>query len=145
MNQQTQSIIMIVLMVALMYFMLIRPQQKKEKQTNAMRAALKPGDEVVTIGGFIGKIIRIKDDIITIEVGADRTKMDIAKWGISGLVNEVSVPQPKQKKEAAEAPEDTAKPSPKNIKKLGKKEPEAEVLEPAAPAAEEAANPAEEQ
>ena len=122
MNQQTQSIIMIVLMIALMYFMLVRPQQKKEKQTNAMRAALKPGDEVVTIGGFIGTIVRIKDDIITLEVGADRTKMDIAKWGISGLVNEVKTPVAKEKKQQVIPQEDSAKPSPKNIKKLGKKE-----------------------
>ena len=51
----------LVLLILLMYFMLIRPQKKKEKEVNAMRSALKVGDSIVTIGGICGKIVKVKD------------------------------------------------------------------------------------
>lgn len=59
----------LVLIIALMYFMMIRPQRKREKETKAMIDALKVGDKVVTIGGIMGKISRIKDNTVTIETG----------------------------------------------------------------------------
>ncbi len=64
------SLIWIILMIALFYFMLIRPQKKQEKKQKAMLAALKVGDKVVTIGGICGKITRIKDDTVLIETGS---------------------------------------------------------------------------
>ena len=76
------SIIMIVGMVALMYFMMIRPQKKKQKEEQAMRDNLQIGDEVTTIGGIIGKIVTVKEDSLIIETGADRTKMKITRWAI---------------------------------------------------------------
>lgn len=69
------------------YFFLIRPQQKKEKATKAMRDNVTEGDEIVTIGGIYGKVINVKDDSLTIEVGADKVKLKVAKWSI-GKVNE---------------------------------------------------------
>lgn len=69
------------------YFLMIRPQQKKDKKIKNMRNNLKVGDEVTTIGGIYGKVIKIKDDIITIEVGADKTKLAIAKWAVGDVVN----------------------------------------------------------
>ena len=70
------------------YFLMIRPQQKKDKKIKNMRNNLKIGDEITTIGGIYGKVIKIKDDIITIEVGADKTKLTIAKWAVGDVITE---------------------------------------------------------
>ncbi len=83
-------VLMIVLMVAVFYFMLIRPQRKKDKQVKAMLDALKPGDRITTIGGIYGTIKSIKDDTITLLVGHDQMEMVVARWAIRG-VEEVSV------------------------------------------------------
>ena len=65
----------IVLMFVALYFIMIRPQKKQEKQVNEMRNNLQVGDEITTIGGVIGKIVSIKDETITIETSHDRTKI----------------------------------------------------------------------
>ncbi|MFW5649404.1 MAG: preprotein translocase subunit YajC [Candidatus Alkaliphilus sp. MAG34] len=70
------------------YFILIRPQQKKGKEIREMRNSLKVGDEIITIGGIYGKIIKIKDDIITIEVGSDKTKLPTTRWAIGAIVSQ---------------------------------------------------------
>lgn len=70
-----------VLIVA-MYFILIRPQRKKEKEQKLMRSAIEVGDEIVTIGGISGHIVSIKDDAVIIESGSDRDKVKIMKWAI---------------------------------------------------------------
>lgn len=67
------------------YFILIAPQRRKDKQMKAMLAALKVGDEILTIGGVYGKVVNIKDDILTIEVGADKTKLKIARWAVKSV------------------------------------------------------------
>lgn len=56
--------------IILLYFMMIRPQRKREKETKAMISALKVGDKVVTIGGIMGKVIRLKDDYVIMETGS---------------------------------------------------------------------------
>lgn len=76
-------IIYIVAIVAFFYFFMIRPQKKQEKETAAMRNSLSIGDEITTIGGIIGRITHIKDDVVTIETGADRNKIRIRKTAIS--------------------------------------------------------------
>ncbi|MBO5060911.1 MAG: preprotein translocase subunit YajC [Clostridia bacterium] len=63
------SLIWIVAMIAIFYFMLIRPQKKQEKKTKAMLAALQIGDKVVTVGGICGKITKLKDDVVYLETG----------------------------------------------------------------------------
>ena len=65
-----------------MYFLLIRPNKKKKKQEQALRDGLQVGDEIITIGGFYGRIMSIKDDSIVIESLGDRSKQRIAKWAI---------------------------------------------------------------
>ena len=69
------GLIMIVLMFVALYFLMIRPQKKQEKQVNDMRNNLQVGDEITTIGGIIGKIVSIKEETITIETSHDRTKI----------------------------------------------------------------------
>ncbi|MCI5604935.1 MAG: preprotein translocase subunit YajC [Clostridia bacterium] len=63
------NILLLVFVIAMMYFMLIRPQKKREKETKAMLDALKVGDKIVTIGGICGKVSKIKDDFVIIETG----------------------------------------------------------------------------
>ena len=79
------SIIMIVAMLAILYFFMIRPQKKQEKETQAMRNALQVGDEITTIGGIIGKIISIKEETCMIETGHDRTKIRILKSAVRNV------------------------------------------------------------
>lgn len=100
------SIIMIVAMFAIMYFLLIRPQKKKEKETKQMIAALGVGDVITTIGGIIGKIVKIKDDEITLVTGVlgnpnERSTMRFAKWAIRDVVKKAE-----GKKESLEAAEE---------------------------------------
>ncbi len=73
----------IVIVIIAFYFVLIRPQQKKDKEDKAMRENLDIGDEIVTAGGIIGRIVSIKDDTLVIETGSDRSKIRITKWAVS--------------------------------------------------------------
>ena len=79
------TILPLVLMVVIFYFILIRPQRKKDKQVKDMLAALKPGDRVCTIGGIYGTITSIKDETIELSVGRDNTKLVFARWGIRNV------------------------------------------------------------
>ena len=67
------------LMLVLLYFMIYRPQKKQEKKDAAMRAALEIGDQVVTIGGIVGRVVAIKDDTFVLETGSDRVKIRFTK------------------------------------------------------------------
>ena len=74
---------MLVVMLAIFYFLLIRPENKKKKELAKMRDELTIGDEVTTIGGIIGTICAVKEDSIVIETSADRVRVEFAKWAIS--------------------------------------------------------------
>lgn len=84
--EQYTGLIFPIALLAIFYFLVIRPQQKKNKQINEMRSSLRVGDEITTIGGIYGKITKIKDDMITVEVGADKTKMNITKWAVGTTI-----------------------------------------------------------
>ena len=73
------------LMLVLLYFMIYRPQKKQEKKDAAMRAALEIGDQGVTIGGIVGRVVAIKDDTFVLETGADRVKIRFTKNAISSV------------------------------------------------------------
>ncbi|HZK35087.1 MAG TPA: preprotein translocase subunit YajC [Bacillota bacterium] len=79
-----------ILIIVVFYFLLIRPQRKKEKQTKEMLAALKVGDNITTIGGICGKVTAIRDDIITVEVGNDKTKLVFERWAIRDVEQLIS-------------------------------------------------------
>ena len=97
-------ILMMAAIFALMYFLMIRPQKKKQKEEQAMRDNLQIGDEITTIGGIVGKIVTVKDDTLIIETGADRNRMKITRWAISqnNTANEKLAAERAAAKEAAE-------------------------------------------
>ncbi len=92
-NDSTGGMIQLVLttvfFVAILYFMLIRPQSKKQKEEEQMRSNLEIGDEIVTIGGIVGRVVNINDndDTMIIETGADRTKLKLKKWALNAVNN----------------------------------------------------------
>lgn len=75
-------VIPMVLMFAVFYFLLIRPQRKKDKKVKDMLSALKVGDRISTIGGIFGTITAIKDETIELTVGKDSVKLIMARWAI---------------------------------------------------------------
>ena len=81
------TIVMMVAMVAIFYFLLIRPQRKKDKQVKNMLAALKVGDRICTIGGLYGTIAALKDDTITLTLGSLQNTIVIARWAIRSVEN----------------------------------------------------------
>ena len=99
------SVIMLVAMLAIFYFMLIRPENKRKKEAEQMRSSVKTGDKITTIGGIIGTVVHVKDDKIVVETGADQVRIEFAKWAIS--TNETAAEA--QKAEAKKAQEARAK------------------------------------
>lgn len=77
------TILMFAVMIAIFYFLLIRPESKRKKAVAKMRSELAVGDEITTIGGILGTICAVKEDSIVIETGADRVRIEFAKWAIS--------------------------------------------------------------
>ncbi len=76
------SMLPLVLVIVIMYFMLIRPQKKKEKETAKMRNNLQVGDEIVTAGGIVGRVVSLREDTLLIETGSNNTKIRIKRWAI---------------------------------------------------------------
>lgn len=72
----------IILMFVVFYFLLIRPQKKREQEVQKMREAIEVGDEVVTIGGIVGRVVSIKEDTLVVETSAERSKLRLARWAI---------------------------------------------------------------
>ncbi len=76
-------IVIMVVMIVVFYFFLIRPENKKKKQLEEMRSQLSVGDDITTIGGIVGKVVAVKDDLIVFETSEDRVRIQVAKWAIS--------------------------------------------------------------
>lgn len=74
--------IMLILMFGIMYFVMIRPQRKKQKAEEKMRNNIQIGDEILTIGGFYGRVVSIKEDALVIESAGDHSKQKIARWAV---------------------------------------------------------------
>lgn len=115
-GNSTMMIVMMVGLVVLMYFMMIRPQKKREKQEQEMRNSLEIGDEIITIGGIVGKVVTIREEDIVIETGADRTKMKIQRWAINS--NKTKMDQHKKEVEAAREAAQAKKDSNKKSKSI---------------------------
>ena len=104
-NGSPMGMILMLLMIPAMYFLMIRPQKKKQKQEQQMRDSIQIGDEITTIGGIMGRVVTVKEDSLIIETGADRNKMKITKWAVSAnnTANEKAEAERQAAKEAAEA------------------------------------------
>ena len=134
----TTTVIMIVLLVGLFYFM-YRSNKKQEKEAAQMRNNLEIGDEVTTIGGIIGEIVRIKDETVTIETGKDRTKIRILRSAIRSV--DVHAYEKRGETKPADAAQQNANPMQEPVKKKKKKKKVAPVEDAVveAPVADEAA------
>ena len=77
------SILMLVLMFVILYFLMIRPENKRKKKAQEMRDGLKKGDVITSIGGIVGKIVMVNSDTIIIETSEDRVRMELTKWAVS--------------------------------------------------------------
>ena len=125
MDQGMSTIIMLVILFAIMYFLMIRPENKRKKKAQEMRDSLKKGDVITTIGGIVGKIVSVTKDTIIIETSEDRVRMELTKWAVSttgvqtGEQPENEKKKKEEKKEAAEVPEEPVDeiPAPKSEEK----------------------------
>ena len=135
MNGTLTMILPLIVLLAVMYFLLIRPQKKREKEVNAMRKGLQVGDEIITIGGICGKIVKTKDESLVIQVGADKVKFEIMRWAVSRVVEESKRPAKNRAAEEVEEVEEKKPSKPKRIKKAApaeEVEEKEEVVEAAA-------------
>lgn len=100
-----EMILPLIIVIAIFYFMLIRPENKRKKEAEQMRSDLKVGDEITTIGGIVGTVVNIKDDKFVIETGADQVRIELMLWALS--TNETAAA--KAKEEAKKREEEKAK------------------------------------
>ena len=87
-------------MIAIFYFLLIRPENKRKKEAEAMRSAVKKGDKITTIGGIVGTVVDVKEDKIVIESGADQVRIELAKWALSTNETAAAAAKEQAKKDA---------------------------------------------
>ncbi len=109
-------ILTLLIMVAVFYFLMIRPENKRKKEADLMRSSMKVGDKITTIGGVCGTVVDVKDDKFVIETSADRVRVEFAKWALS--TNETGAERAKEEAKKAEEAKARAKAEKKN-KKLG--------------------------
>ena len=76
-------ILMLVLMFGMLYFFMIRPENKRKKEAENLRNSLAVGDEITTIGGMTGTNCAVKENTVVFETGADRVRIEITKWAVS--------------------------------------------------------------
>ena len=97
-----EMFIMLAAMIAVFYFLLIRPENKRKKEAEAMRNDVKEGDEITTIGGIVGTVVSVKDEKFVIETSADRVRVEFAKWAISSNDTAAAAAQEAARKAQAE-------------------------------------------
>ena len=105
---------MLLIMVAVFYFMIIRPENKRKKEAEQLRSNIKNGDKIVTIGGITGKVVDVKENSFVIETGADQVRIELAKWALS--TNETATEAAKEAAKKAEEERAKAKAAKKAAK-----------------------------
>ncbi len=130
MQTSVANILLLVVFIGMIYFLMIRPQRKKDKEDREMRASLKVGDEIITIGGVVGKITKITDKTVIVETGAGKNKIEFLKTAISSVGRKSAEPEKAEAKKAAEAepaeekkPDRDKKVTPKKLTKKSESEP----------------------
>ena len=130
-NSPAFSFMLMGLLIVMIYFMMIRPQRKKDKADREMREAMKVGDEAITIGGIVGRIEKINEKTVVISTTAGKNKIEFLKTAIASVSPKDasgSKPAAKKKKKKEETEEKKAPSRDKKVtpKKLGKKSEENE-------------------
>ncbi len=105
---------MLLIMIAVFYFMIIRPENKRKKEAEQMRSSIKNGDKITTIGGIVGKVVDVKEEKFVIETGADQVRIEFAKWALS--TNETAAEAAKEAAKKAEEERAKAKAAKKAAK-----------------------------
>ncbi|MBQ8910889.1 MAG: preprotein translocase subunit YajC [Oscillospiraceae bacterium] len=109
-----EMIIMLVAMIAIFYFLMIRPENKRKKEAEEMRNSLSNGDSITTIGGIVGTVVDVKEDKFVIETSADRVRIEFCKWALS--TNETASERAKAQQEKIAAEKAKAKAAKKAAK-----------------------------
>lgn len=118
-NQVMVQILFLIGFIALIYFFMIKPQKKKEKEIKEMRNSVSVGDEILTIGGICGKVVKTKEETLVIQVGADKVKFEVMRWAVSSI----AVKSKKSGTAEKESSEPEKKSGPRRLKKIKKEEP----------------------
>ena len=129
-GQYGGSFVILAVFFILMYFLLIRPQKKREKKAREMQETLKTGDKIITIGGIVATVVKPKESSVIISVGADKTRFELMKWAIrtnvtaiGGDIDAADSPNPQPKKDEkkeAEKKAEEVQPKRKPVKMLKK-------------------------
>ena len=109
-----EMIFMLVAMIAIFYFLMIRPENKRKKEAEEMRNSLSNGDSITTIGGIVGTVVDVKEDKFVIETSADRVRIEFCKWALS--TNETASERAKAQQEKLAAEKAKAKAAKKAAK-----------------------------
>ena len=99
-----ESLLLMVAMIAVFYFLIICPENKRKKQAEQMRSSLKKGDRVTTIGGMVGKIVQVNDSTIVFETSEDRVRIEVTKWAVqsTGAMEQAAAQKSGKKADKAE-------------------------------------------
>ena len=112
MLQEYSGFIVLIIFFGIMYFTMIRPQKKKDKEIKLMRDSLSMGDEVITIGGIHGKVVKVNDDMVTLEMPFGKQRIEFSKWAVGSVSKkgkEKEKPEKIEKEEQTEIESDDEK------------------------------------
>ena len=109
-------IIPLILIIAVFYFVMIRPENKRKKEAEQLRSNVKTGDQITTIGGIVGTVVSVKEEKFVMETGADQVRIELAKWAIS--TNDTAAAAAKEEAKKAQEAKAKAKAAKKAEKSL---------------------------
>ncbi|MBO5869582.1 MAG: preprotein translocase subunit YajC [Clostridia bacterium] len=96
-------LIPLAMLAIVFYFFIYRPQKKQEKETSDMRNSIELGDVIVTTGGIIAMVVKVKDDMLLVETSGDRTKIQIQKWAVHSVIEKANEPEEKEAKDTKDS------------------------------------------
>lgn len=96
-------LIPLAMLAIVFYFFIYRPQKKQEKETSDMRNSIELGDVIVTNGGIVAMVVKVKDDMLLVETSGDRTKIQIQKWAVHSVIEKANEPEVKEVKDTKDS------------------------------------------